>query len=236
MATQGTITLLEVQKRNKNRVNVHLDGEYAFSLTLDEAARLHKGQVLSEADVERLHNDDDVIRAVDASARFLATRPRSEHEVRDNLVKKETDPTVIDAAVERLRALGYLDDLAFAQYWVQNRTTFKPLSARALRYELRQKGVANPIIDQVLADLDGDSAAYSAAQEHLRKLRGLTRREFSEKLTAFLQRRGFSFGEIRPVIQQVLEELDETEPDRFTEADEAQDDDDSPKGGFKKRW
>jgi regulatory protein len=152
--TAGTITGLEMQKRNKERVNVFLDNEYAFSLNLIQAAGLRKGQVLAAADVAALQEEDAVNSAVDRAARFLAYRPRSTKEIHKHLADKDTSEAVIEAALRRLEHMGYLDDRAFARYWVENRDTFKPRSPRALRYELRQKGVTDSVIDEVLDEFD----------------------------------------------------------------------------------
>ncbi|MCA9905209.1 MAG: RecX family transcriptional regulator [Anaerolineae bacterium] len=211
----GIITAMEVQKRNKQRVNVYLDDEYAFSLKLEEAARLHKGQHLTEAEVEALETQDTLARAIDTAARFLSYRPRSIQEVRENLARKDTPPPVIEAAVEKLEALGYLSDLSFAAFWVRERNTFKPLSPRALRHELRQKGVADSIIDEVLAQIDADDAAYRAAYSQTRRLRNLSRREFENKLLQFLQRRGFGYRDAKTAIRRLIETLETEENDYF---------------------
>jgi regulatory protein len=196
-----------VQKRNKKRVNIYLDEEYAFSLSLDEAAKLRKGQILSDNEVAQLRDEDAVTYAVDSAARFLAVRPRSIHEVRQNLLQKSNPPVVIDAALERMTALGYLDDRAFAEFWVRERNAFKPLSPRALRHELRQKGVPEALIAEVLTDLDADDMAYRAATSQSRRLRGSDEHTFREKMHAFLQRRGFSYTTARTVVRQLTEEL-----------------------------
>jgi regulatory protein len=211
----GVITALEVQKRNKKRVSVFIDEIYAFSVSLDEAARLRKGQVLSEEDLSRITGEAAITVATDSAARFLSVRPRSEQEVRQNLAKKETPPAVIEAAIERLTAFGYLDDRAFADLWVRDRLTYKPTSPRALRYELRQKGIANDIVEMVLADLDAEDSAYRAAQAQSRRLRGTERREFQKKLGAFLQRRGFSYDVVRTVLRRLIQELDADDPEFF---------------------
>jgi len=224
--TQGIITALETQKRNKKRVNVYLDDEYAFSLTFDEAVKLYKGQYLSEADVAALRDDDEVVRAADSAARFLAVRPRSEAEVRRNLRGKGIADPVIEAAMEKLRALGYLDDEAFAKFWAQDRSTFKPISPKALRYELREKGVEEAIIAEVLETLDADDAAYRAAQSQMRKLRGLDKRAFRDKLGDFLGRRGFAYADARRAIGQLIEELEADDPTFF----------DQPEGAAQDEW
>jgi regulatory protein len=220
---KGVITALEVQKRKKDRVNVFVDGEYAFSLSLMEAARLRKGQVLSEAEMTALRGEDAIIKAVDSAAHFLGYRPRSTAEVRRNLVEKEYPPEVIDAAIERITAMGYLDDEAFARYWVQNRGEFKPRSHRALRQELRQKGLASAVIDTALDNLSEADLAYKAALSQTRRLKRLSRKEFHAKIASFLQRRGFSYSTAQEVIQRLYDELEAEDPDYFdqiTESDE----------------
>ncbi len=211
----GTITALEVQQRNKERVNIYLDGDYAFSLALIEAAKLKKGQNLTEDDIRSLRDDDEINKAIDRAVRFLAYRPRSVAEVRQNLAGKHVPEAAIETTIERLNAMGYLDDAAFARYWVENRDTFKPRGAVALRYELRQKGIADDIIETTLADLDTTDAAFRAAQEKARRLRGLSRREFQTKLGSFLQRRGFDYATTQDVLQQLCTQLVESDPDFF---------------------
>lgn len=211
----SVITALEVQKRNKQRVNVFIDGEFAFALSALEAARLRKGQALTETEIAGLRGEDEVGKAVDSAGRFLGFRPRSVQEVRRNLTEKEYPPEVIDAAVARLKAMGYLDDEAFAKYWTQNREAFKPLSHRALRQELKQKGVAESVIGETLDALDENELAYRAATGHVRRLRGLTKREFKTKMSAFLQRRGFSYSTTHDAILRLQEELEAQDANYF---------------------
>ncbi len=211
----GIITALEVQKRNKQRVNVYLDGEFAFGLSLMEAARLHKGQTLSDQEIESLRGHDAVLQVVDSAAHFMSFRPRSIQEVRQNLAEKENPTEVIEAAINRLIAMGYLDDEAFARFWVQNRGEFKPLSNRALRQELRQKGVADEIISTVLESKDEGEMASKAASARVRRLRGLTQKDFRMKLTGFLQRRGFSYNTSKDVVTRMIEELEAQDPNYF---------------------
>lgn len=216
----AVVTTLEIQKKNKERVNVFLDGDYAFSVDLMTAARLHKGQHLDEAEIAALKDGDALSRAVDRALRFLAYRPRSAAEVRRTLAQKKTPEDVIDAAVEHLSQKGYLDDRAFATFWVENRSTFKPLSPRALRHELRQKGVSRADIEAALSDLDTDDAAYRAAQSQTRTLRHKTRAVFRTRLSAFLQRRGFDFDLIHSTVEQLITELEENDPEYFLSDEE----------------
>jgi regulatory protein len=208
----ATISALEIQKHNKERVSVFLEGEYAFSLTLIEAARLHKGQTLSDTEIADLRAQDSIERAVDQAVRFLSYRPRSTSEIRDNLTRKQYPPEAIEAALERLARLGYVDDLAFARYWVSNRDEFRPKGPLALRQELREKGITGSLCDQVLAEVDFADAAYRAAQRANKRLSGLDQTTFRQKLYEYLARRGFRTETIRDVTERLLEEL-EISPD-----------------------
>jgi regulatory protein len=225
----GKITALEVQKRNKERVNVYIDGEFAFPLSLIEAARLHKGQNLTEVEIAVLRDEDAVVQAVDSAVHFISYRPRSAREVRRNLAEKDIPDAVIDAALERLSKMGYVDDLSFTRYWIENRESFKPLSPVALRQELQQKGIARDIIDEALSELDAEATAYRAALTQVRRIRTKDRRDFKHKLGAFLQRRGFSFAAARSVINRIIEELETQTPGYFAakQDDESRDEEEA---------
>ncbi|MEB2286516.1 MAG: RecX family transcriptional regulator [Anaerolineae bacterium] len=213
---EHTITGLEVQKRSPERVSVYLDGEFAFGLPAIEAARLHQGQVLSEVEIAALRALDDLSRAIDYAARLLARRPYSSAEIRRSLAAREVAPTTIEEALARLESLGYVDDRAFAQFWVENRERFRPRSPQALRHELRQKGLAADIIEAALSALDARESAVRAAQEPLRRLRGQTRAEVQIRLGAFLARRGFDYDVIREAVEAILAQLDEEDPEYFS--------------------
>ena len=215
------ITALEIQKRNKERVNVYLDDEFAFGLNIMEAAKLRKGQALTDEEIAALTEDDAIHKAVERGIDFLSYRPRSVDEVRRNLVQKEIPESIVSVAIERLQTLGYLDDEAFARFWIENRDTFKPMSPMALRYELRQKGVSDDVLNHLIDDLlDVQDSAYRAAQKRIQRYRGKTRQEFKQKLGGTLQRRGFNYGVINDVIQRLYEELDESDPDYFAQDEE----------------
>jgi regulatory protein len=201
----GRITALRVQRRNRNRVNVYLDGRFAFGLAAIEAARLQVGQVLSDEDIARLRQRDTAERAAERALDLLSYRPRSEAEIRERLTERY-DPETAGEVLERLRRSGLVDDREFARYWVQNRLEHNPRGAVALRQELYQKGVDESAIEEALAEYDEEEAATRAAETARRKLRGLPPDVFRRRLTDYLLRRGFSYGVVRAVVQQALEE------------------------------
>lgn len=209
------ITALEVHRRKTEYVKLFLDDEFAMDLPLLKAAQLRRGQILTEAEVNALAEAGAFQRAFDRAVRFLSFRPRSTEEVRRYLAGSDVEKSVVSAVIERLRERAYLDDLAFAAFWLDNRIRFKPMAPRALRYELWQKGVADGIIDAVLSDLDADEAAYRAAKGRIQRYRGNTRPVFRRKLSVMLGRRGFDGDTINDVILRLQHELSESEESFF---------------------
>ncbi|HLV43730.1 MAG TPA: RecX family transcriptional regulator [Aggregatilineales bacterium] len=204
----GKITALVAQKRNKERVNVYIDGEFAFGLALIEALKLHKGQTLTDEEIDRLKALDEVEVAHERALNLLSYRPRSTDEVRRKLQESNKfSENAVDKALEKLERAGLLDDEAFARYWVENRERFSPRSARALRHELRQKGVSDRVVEDAVTSLDEEDAAYRAAQAKLSRYANAEEDEFRKKLGGYLSRRGFSYGTVRDVLDRIWNEI-----------------------------
>lgn len=202
-----TVTRLRFQAKNPERVNVYLDGAFAFSLPAVEAARLRKGQILTEEEVRGLQDLDAFQRAYDRALRFLKYRPRSTWEVRHYLQRKGESEARIEAVVAKLQAGQWLDDGAFARFWVENRQAFRPRGKRALRWELRRKGVDEATIEAALAEVDGEAEAVALALQRAERWKGLDARTFRQRMLGYLIRRGFDYSEAVEATRQAWEAL-----------------------------
>ena len=201
------ITAIEPQRKNPQRVNVYLDGEFAFGLSRIVAAWLKTGQEISDEKIASLKADDERELTYQKALHFLSYRPRSAAEVRQNLTKRGISGTVVEEAILRLQRVGLVDDEAFARAWVENRNEFRPRSKSALRMELRRKGLEEELIRSVLDELvDEDALALEAGRKYLRRLAGLEWPDFRRKLGGFLARRGFSYTTLAPVVSKIWEE------------------------------
>jgi regulatory protein len=213
------ITAIEAQKRNSNRVNIHLDGEFAFGLERITAAWLRIGQELDEKKIDQLQAEDTRERAFQQALLFLSYRARSESEIRKNLQKHEIPEAVIEETLERLRRDGLADDEQFARAWVENRSAFRPRSRRLMALELRQKGLDDDAAKSALESVDDKALAYEAAQKRATRFKGLEWSECRTKLSGFLARRGFSYSVIAPVVTRIWNET-HAEEQHFEEEDE----------------
>jgi regulatory protein len=211
LSMEHKITALTLQKRNPQRVNVYLDGEFAFGLARIVAAYLGVDQVLDDEKIRQLRNDDQYEVAYQRAIKFIDYRPRSEAEVRKNLHDHVISDEIIERVVDRLKQLNLINDARFAQIWIENRNTFRPRSRRALNAELRQRGIDAQTIDESLEDLDEDTLAYQAAQKQRRKYESLERELFQQKMIQFLGRRGFSYEISRLTTDKLWDEFSSDE-------------------------
>jgi len=205
----GTITAIEVQKNNKERVNVYIDEKYALAVTVTVATGLRKGQSLSDEEIERLRSQDETTKAYHRAIFYLGFRSRSQSEMEKYLRDKDYSEHAIARTIDRLKQEEYLNDDEFAQSWVENRERFKPRSRRALRYELRRKGVSDSAIDNALDDLDEEDSAWRAIEGKLRQWQKLDEPDFRKKAMGYLSRRGFNYSTARQAVDRAWELLTE---------------------------
>lgn len=198
-----TISQLKLQKRNKNRLNVYFDGEFAFSIFVALAGSLKVGQHMTSDEIDRLMQLDSYERAKGSAFRILSYRPRSTAEVRNYLAGKGFEPIVIEQTIDRLGELEYLDDAAFARYWVDQREKHNPRGSFAIRHELYQKGISDEVIDDAVAGIDDEELAIRIAEKKAASWSNLSREQFVRKLGGYLKRRGFDY----PVVIEVTNKV-----------------------------
>ncbi len=205
------ITALTLQKKNRQRINVFLDGEFAFGLDRLVAGWLNTGQEISDEKITELKSADAREVAFQSALHLLKFRPRTESEIRSRLLKKSISPDVVEEVIERLKRNQMLDDRRFTIEWIENRSELKPRGRRLLEFELRNHGVEQEIIQDSLAEVDDEQLAYQAAARRVRKYQELEWSEFRIKLARYLSQRGFQYDTIRDVTNQIWNEIHETE-------------------------
>src|SRR5439155_8278091 len=137
-------------------------------------------------------------------------RPRSREEVRRYLRRKETPPEIIDAALARLDQLDLVNDHTFASFWLESREQFSPRGARALKNELRMKGVEREVIEELVDDDQDEERALLAGRKKALSLVRIPDMDFAtfrSRLGSFLQRRGFGYEVSARTIRTLWREL-----------------------------
>ena len=208
------ITAIEPQAKDAERVNIYVDGRFLLGANVEVVAKLalEVEQELEPEQLELLHGEEALQRAVDRAYNFLSYRPRSRVEVRRYLKRNETPPAIIEAALAKLDRLNLTNDEAFTTFWIENRAQFSPRGERALKNELRQKGVERDIVDEMVDDEQDEELALRAGRkkaQSLARLPAMDLATFRTRLGSFLQRRGFGYSIVARVVRTLWEETQE---------------------------
>jgi len=203
----GRITALRVD-RSKKRIGVFVDSSLSFTIErkLSDRVGLWVGQCLSLGQIEELRQSDHSHTCFNAALHYLSYRPRSEAEIRQRLYRHGFGDDEVNKVVRDLKEQKLIDDAAFARYWRDNRLSFNPRSGRLIKDELRGKGVALEIADEVTRGLDDEASAYEAGLSKARILAALGYSEFYRRLSGHLRRRGFSCAVINHVVVRLWQE------------------------------
>lgn len=213
----GEITALEPQKKTlrlrsgqgPKRVNLFVDGKFVLGLDLETAVKekLEIGKEITPQDLKYLTEVSGRQKILDRVFRFLSFRPRSKKEVRDYLLKKKIDPQEAEDITQELVKKNYLNDEEFARWWVEQRAILQPKGWRALKMELRQKGVEEEIIEGIMNYESGTKEkelAQKVVEKKSRSMGKLPPQVLKEKLLAALLRRGFDWEVAKGVIDETL--------------------------------
>lgn len=202
------VTAIEPQKRKKGRFNVYVDGEFAFGLDEKILAdeKLKIGQNLAQKRIEKIISEYELAKILDKVYRFLSFRPRSKKEIEQYLSKKGIGEEEKKIVLKKLEKAGFVNDLAFAKFFVESRVKFRPKGKRLIAAELAQKGIDKDTINQVLSEtqtseIDLAKVAISKKLERFLKLPELGAKQ---KISQFLARRGFSWETIKTIIDSSL--------------------------------
>jgi regulatory protein len=205
------ITAVTAQQKDKNRVNIMVDGKYRFSLDIFQYADLgiKIGKDYTDEELTELETESQFGKAYARALEYCLMRPHSAKEMRDYLYRKTRDirtktgeikkgiaPEITVRVFDRLVVKGYIDDETFTRYWVENRSLTKGASKRKLTAELRSKGVAPSVIEHFLAE------SSRSDEDEITKIITKKRKRYpdDQKLMQYLARQGFSFDDIKQAL------------------------------------
>lgn len=201
------VTEIRPQKRDETKYNIFLDGEYAFALTMQDILyfKLKEGCEVAEETAEYIRRNLIYIKAQDAALHYIGYKMRTEQEIRRKLREKEYAEDVIEEVMDFLKKYGYADDREYCVKYIRERLRLRPKSGYALRAELRQRGVAGKVVDEVLAATELDEAG-DALRWLEKKAREWPPEEREKKrLQDFLLRKGYSYDIIREAFRMMDE-------------------------------
>jgi regulatory protein len=207
-----TVTGITPSARRQGRFELEIDERPVATLSLDaiERLELHIGAPFDDRAAAAVERESQAQHTMDRALNMLAFRARSIRELRRSLVRKGELEAQVDAAIERLIAMGVLDDREYARGYVHAKVTGPGFSRRRLRGELARRGVARDVADEAIDavfaqdQVDEDGIIERVARKKARTLARLDDATRRRRLYAFLARRGYELDDIRRVMERVL--------------------------------
>lgn len=197
------ITSIEIQKKNKNRVNLYIDDNFECGLSLETIVKNHLkvGQELSERELDYFKNDSEKEVALNKAVGYIAKYQKSEKELKKYLRDKEYDKSVVDYVAEKLKKYGFVDDKVFATNFVKAKT--KNQGKRKIAMMLKQKGVSEEIVDDAIEEFSCDREQIIEVAKKYLKNKPLDIKT-KQKAYRYLASRGYNGEDIMPCLNQLM--------------------------------
>lgn len=206
------ITKIEIQKKNKDRVNIFIDEEYAFSLSTEV---LYKEglKVKETVDYERLKEvskEDNYMKCKNSALKIIERNYKTKKEIVDKLLQKEFEKDTINRVIKFLEEYNFLNDDNYAKMYVSDKK--KNQGQRKIKYDLIRKGIDENTIEEELSSISDGDQFDSAYELGRKKYNTIIKREndkfkLSQKLYRFLISKGFSYD----IVSRVVKELTNSE-------------------------
>lgn len=207
-SARRTVTSVVIQSRRRDRVSVFVDGDFAFGVSDEVAARhgLHQGAILDRKLLEAVRLDETITVCKRVALRYVSYRMRSEAEVRRRLAKEGAGSTTIDMVLDRLREIGVVDDAAFAHAYARDAVSGRKWGPFRIAQGLRKAGVRKELITEAVKRIqrtvDEEGLIEAIATKRWNQLSDITDvKKRKKRLYDYLVRRGFDFDDVRRVLE-----------------------------------
>jgi len=205
------ITSIERDRKKKDRLSVYIDGKFSFTISEEDyiSLNLYEKTEISQETIDYIKNKLNFNKAKSIAVRYLSMKLRTEKEVRMRLQDEGFERECIDAVIDELKALGYINPRLYAQKYVFDRSKLKPMSKRLMKLELLHREIPEDIIDEVLEDWNVED--HVVAENLLKRKFGkydLTDEKIKRKAYMFLLHRGFSNDTVRKALKEFCGQAD----------------------------
>ena len=203
-----TVTDIKKDKLHLNRLL--LDGKREVLLDKDVCSEncLKTGTQISEDELEQLIFTSDYLRAKSRAIWYLDRSDHTEKALYNKLLRAGFKPKPSSKVIARLKEVGLIDDLRYAENYA-NRLIESNVSKREALQKLLLKGVPYDLAKSVLSDCEIDQETQIKNLLEKKYKTKLTAENGPQKVYAALVRKGFSYGAVKSALNKYIEESEE---------------------------
>lgn len=200
------ITKIEPQVKNKDRVNIYLDGEFKLGCSLELAMLNHlKNDVeISDEQLEQLVFENEKTQALNKAVTLIGKNLKTRRQMRTYLNDKGYSKTIVDYVLEKLSEYNYINDINYAKIYI--RSVKNKYGKVKIIANLRQKGVSDKDIDEVMQEFESDTDSIMALAQKYMKNKEVNQDNVA-KLYRHLLSKGFGYDEVNSVVREIKEKL-----------------------------
>ncbi|MBU3100171.1 MULTISPECIES: recombination regulator RecX [Clostridium] len=202
------ITKIEFQKKNKARVNIYMDGEYAFACDaqLVYIHNISKGRDMDKKSLENIVNEDNYIKGKTCALHFLERSFKSTKQVIDKLTMKEFDVKTIERVMDFLRQYDFIDDSLFIKLYIKEK--IRSCGKNKIKFALLKKFLPKELINEELNKITSEQLMETALKLANKKIVTLAKSEkdhqkLYKKTSDYLARSGYDYELIRKVMDEI---------------------------------
>ena len=193
--------ITDIQPRRRRLSQLYIDGEAAVKVDTETLLKsgLAPGDEIDDEQLHALLQDSAAYRAEEKALYLLEHRAHSKKELEDKITRAEFDRDAARRAAEHMEELGLVDDEQYARRLAQELFERRKFGARRVKQELRQKGIADDLIEAALEEFSTDR------DETVETIRAILERKYPaawedekarRRAVAALQRYGYGFEDI----------------------------------------
>jgi regulatory protein len=200
----GKITRIEEQKKKKNRVNIYIDGEFSLGLYKDTVIKFHlyENKEIAPGEIYLIKEFEVITNAKEKVRNYISYRERSKKEIKDYLTNKGIKEEIAVEVLDDFEKADLIDDRRFATSWIKDRNKNNPKGNFALKMELKDKGIEESEIENLLQSVDEKENALKVFEKAVKKYGN--DKASKKKIFQYLERRGFKIQTILEVLQEQL--------------------------------
>lgn len=209
----STITKIEVQKKNQNRVNLYIDDCFFIGMDMEliYTLNLNKGTIVDKEKLNEIIYKDNISKAKNKALRIINKAEQSEKTLRDKL-SPHYEEDIINEVIDYMKKLKYLDDEGFAKRITHSNSSISKFGKNKIKQNLYKKGIDKDFIESALSDIDEDTELENAiylAQKKIKTIKDNDKRKIYQKLIQHLTYKGFNYDISKKAISKILDSSDD---------------------------
>lgn len=208
---KNIITKIELQKRNKDRVNVYINEEFSFacSAELIYTCSLSKDKEIDIDSLKEVIDKDNFIKCKSYALKVIERTYKTERQIFDKLAQKEYDEKIINKTIDFLKEYKFIDDVKYAEAYIKDK--LKTQGKNRIKYALINKGINEILVKEKLSCLDSDIEENTALKLAEKKYRLLIKnesdnRKIYKKLGDYLVRNGYNLDIVQNILNNIVKQ------------------------------